>query len=417
MTSQARRLAAMKRIALALLALAALLYVVARALEPRHPAWGYAAAFAEAAMVGAMADWFAVVALFRHPLGLPIPHTAIIPANKSRIGENLAGFICHNFLGTEQVLRKLRAFDPAQRLASWLADPAHAAQVARHLVHAARYGLGAFDDERVRRFMHELVVARLERIDVAHVAGEVLDALTAGRRHQALLDEVLRQVALLLDNADIKARIAGVVADELKLLRYVGLDTIAGNLATEKILGGVGRVLAEMGEDAAHPLRLRFDEYMDRFVARLKDDPEFRARGERIKHDVLTQPALADYLHGLWSELLGWLHDDLARDESSIGARIAAAAHPLGTRLEADAAMRQRINDQIVGAAPQWIERYRDDIGRYIAGRVDEWNTGELTDELERNIGRDLQFVRINGTLVGGLVGLSIYVLTRWLGG
>ena len=188
MTSQARRLAAMKRIALALLVLAALLYVVARALEPRHPAWGYAAAFAEAAMVGAMADWFAVVALFRHPLGLPIPHTAIIPANKSRIGENLAGFICHNFLGTEQVLRKLRAFDPAQRLAGWLADPSHAAQVGRHLVNAARYGLGAFDDDRVRRFMHELVVARLQRIDVAHVAGEVLDALTAGRRHQALLD-------------------------------------------------------------------------------------------------------------------------------------------------------------------------------------------------------------------------------------
>jgi uncharacterized membrane-anchored protein YjiN (DUF445 family) len=416
MKSQAQRLASMKRLALALLALAALLYAVARALEPHQPAWGYAAAFAEAAMVGAIADWFAVVALFRHPLGLPIPHTAIIPANKTRIGENLAGFICHNFLGTEQVLRKLRGFDPAQRLATWLADPVHAAQVGQHLVHAARYGLGAFDDTRVRHFMHELVVTRLGRIDVAHVAGEVLDALTAGRRHQALLDEVLRQVAILLDNADIKARIAGVVADELKLLRYVGLDAIAGKLATEKILGGVGRVLAEMGEDAAHPLRLRFDEYMDRFVARLKDDPEFRQRGERIKRDVLAQPALADYLHGLWSELLGWLHDDLARDDSTIGARIAAAAHTLGARLEADGAMRQWINDQIVAAAPRWIERYRDDIGRYIAGRVDEWNTEELTDELERNIGRDLQFVRINGTLVGGLVGLTIYVLTRWLG-
>jgi uncharacterized membrane-anchored protein YjiN (DUF445 family) len=415
MKSQAQRLAAMKRVALALLALAALLYIVARGLEARHPAWGYAAAFAEAAMVGAIADWFAVVALFRHPLGLPIPHTAIIPANKTRIGENLAGFICHNFLGTEQVLRKLRGLDPAQRLASWLAEPTHAAQVGRHLVQAARYGLGAFDDERVRRFMHDLVVTRLERIDVAHVSGEVLGALTAGRRHQALLDEVLRQVALLLANADIKARIAGVVADELKLLRYVGLDTIAGNLATEKILGGVGRVLAEMGEDAEHPLRLRFDEYMDRFVARLKVDPEFRARGERIKQEALMQPALADYLHGLWSELLGWLHDDLARDDSTIGARIAAATHTLGARLEADGAMRQWINDQIVAAAPQWIERYRDDIGRYIAGRVDEWNTGELTDELERNIGRDLQFVRINGTLVGGLVGLAIYVLTMWL--
>jgi uncharacterized membrane-anchored protein YjiN (DUF445 family) len=416
MKSQADRLAAMKRIALGLLALAALLYAAARALEPRHPAWGYAAAFAEAAMVGAIADWFAVVALFRHPLRLPIPHTAIIPANKRRIGENLAGFICHNFLGTEQVLRKLRSFDPAQRLAGWLAEPAHAAQVGRYLVAAARYGLDAFDDARVRSFLHELVVTRLARIDVAQVAGEVLDVLTADRRHQALLDEVLRQVAKLLDNAEVKARIAAVVADELKLLRYVGLDAIAGKLATEKILGGVGRVLAEMGEDAEHPLRLRFDEFVQRFIARLKDDPELRLRGERIKHDVLAQPALAEYLHGLWQELLAWLHADLAREDSSVAARIAEGARALGTRLEADAAMREWINDQIVAAAPRWIERYRDDIGRYIASRVDEWNTAELTAELERNIGRDLQFVRINGTLVGGLVGLAIHSVTVWFG-
>jgi uncharacterized membrane-anchored protein YjiN (DUF445 family) len=417
MKSQAQRLATMKRIALGLLALAALLYAAATALQPRHPAFGYVAAFAEAAMVGAIADWFAVVALFRHPLGLPVPHTAIIPANKRRIGENLANFICHNFLGTEQVLRKLRAFDPAHQLAAWLAAPAHAAQVARHLVAAARYGLGAFDDARVRHFVHDLAVSGLERIEVSRVAGEVLDALTAGRRHQALLDEALAQVGTLLGDPEVKARLAALIAVELKLLRYVGLDTYAGQLATEKVVAGVGRVIAEMGADEAHPLRLRFDEFMQRFIERLKDDPEFRERGERIKREALQQPALAGYLHGLWSQLLDWLRADLARADSSIAARIAEAAQTLGAKLEADAPMRQWINDQIVAAAPQWIERYRDDIGRYIAGRVDEWNTEELTDELERNIGRDLQFVRVNGTLVGGLVGLAIHALTRWLGG
>jgi uncharacterized membrane-anchored protein YjiN (DUF445 family) len=410
-----RRLDAMKRFALGLLLGAALLYALASALESRHPAWGYAAAFAEAAMVGAIADWFAVVALFRHPLGLPIPHTAIIPTNKSRIGSNLAGFICNNFLGTEQVLRKLREFDPARRLADWLADPAHAAQVGRTMVSAARYGLDAFDDVRVRHFMHTLVVTRLEQLDVTRIAGQVLDALTADGRHQALLDEVLLQVAAVLGDEEVRARIAGVVADELRLLRYVGLDEIAGKLATAKMVAGVGRIIGEMAEDERHPLRLRFDEFMRGFIAKLEGDPAFRLRGENIKREVLAQPALAEYLHKLWTEVLAWLRDDLGRGDSSIAARIAEAARTLGARLDADAAMRQWINEQIVVAAPRWIERYRADIGRYIATRVDEWNTGEMTDELERNIGRDLQFVRINGTLVGGLVGLVIHALTLWL--
>ena len=415
--SRAARLRAMQRIALGLLLLAALLYVLARWLEPRHAGWGWVAAFAEASMVGAIADWFAVVALFRHPLGLPIPHTAIIPTNKSRIGANLAGFICNNFLGTQQVLRKLHGFDPARRLAAWLADPAHAAQVGRHLVAAARYGLDAFDDARVRRFMHALVVAQLERLDVARLAGEVLDGLTAGRKHQALLDEVLRQVAAVLEDAEVKARIAQVIADELRLLRYLGLDEIAGKLATEKMIAGIGRVIAERAGDEAHPLRLRFDALVADFVARLKDDPEFRLRGESIKRQVLTHPALAAYLHRLWSELLDWLRADLGRDDSSIAARIADAVRTLGAKLADDAPMRDWINGQVVEAAPRWIERYRDDIGRYIAARVDEWNTEEMTVELERNIGRDLQFVRINGTLVGGLVGLAIHAATVWLGG
>jgi uncharacterized membrane-anchored protein YjiN (DUF445 family) len=415
--SSEARLVAMKRIALGLLAAAAVLYAIASALRPRHAAFGYVAAFAEAAMVGAIADWFAVVALFRHPLGLPIPHTAIIPTNKSRIGANLAGFICHNFLGTEQVLRKLRSFDPARRLAQWLAQPLHARQLGRHLVSAARIGLDAFDDERVRHFMHGLVVARLEQLDVARVAGEVLDALTADRKHQALLDEVLLQVAAVLADAQVRTRIAGVIADELRLLRYVGLDEIAGKLVTEKMIASVGRIIVEMADEPEHPLRLRFDEFMANFIARLKDDPGFRLRGETIKREVLAQPALAGYLHRLWSELLVWLKHDLARDDSSIAARIADMARTLGAKLEADEPMRQWINDQVVVAAPRWIERYRGDIGSYITARVDEWNTAEMTNELERNIGRDLQFVRINGTLVGGLVGLVIHALTVWLGG
>lgn len=407
----------MKRVALSLLGAAALLYALATALEPRHPVWGYVAAFAEAAMVGAIADWFAVVALFRHPLGLPIPHTAIIPANKDRIGAKLAGFICNNFLSTPQVLAKLAQFDPAARLAHWLSRPASAEKLGGHLVAAARYGLTAFDDARVRDFLGRLAAAALAQVDLARLAGQALDALTAGGRHHALLDDVLRQVTAVVEGDEVQERITEAIAREIKTLRYVGLDQVAARLATRKIVAAVVHTLGEMAAEPDHPLRLRFDASMAGFVERLKTDPEFQRRGEAIRAELQAHPALGDYLHGLWSELLAWLHDDLAKGDSSIRRRLVAMAGALGARLSADEAMRRWINEQIVDAAPRAIERYREDIRRYIVERVADWNTDEMTVELERNIGRDLQFIRVNGTLVGGLVGLAIHTATQlWRG-
>jgi uncharacterized membrane-anchored protein YjiN (DUF445 family) len=410
-------LARMKRIALALLAGAAVLYALATVLGQRHPGWHYLAAFAEAAMVGAVADWFAVVALFRHPLGLRIPHTAIIPTNKARIGRNLANFICNNFLGTPQVLAKLREFDAAARLAGWLADERHAQQIAQHLAAAARYLLSTLDDERVRHFLRSTVLDKLGQIDVSALAGEVLALLTADRRHQALLDELLRQLAALLEEEAIQEKVAEVVASELKVLRLVGLDAVAGRIATRKLVSGLGNLIGEMGEDPQHPLRLRFDDFMAHSIERLRDDPALRQRGRELQSEWLAHPALAQYLHGLWDQLLAWLQADLQRSESTLRARVAEGAQGLGRRLQEDVAMREWINAQLVEAAPQWIDRYREDIRTYIVARVDAWPTEELTTELERNIGRDLQFVRINGTLVGGLIGLLIHTVTVALGG
>lgn len=407
----------MKRIALGLLCAAALLYAVASALHSQHPAWGYVAAFAEAAMVGAIADWFAVVALFRHPLGLPIPHTAIIPSNKDRIGAKLAGFICDNFLSTAQVLAKLRQFDAAGRIAEWLARPASGERLGEWGVAATRYGLTAFDDERVRDFMGRAAAAGLAKIDLSRLTGQALDALTAGGRHQALLDDVLQQVAELLDGEEVQAHITEGIAREIKTLRYVGLDQVAAKLATRKIVAAIARTLAELAAEPGHPMRKRFDHFVDDFVVRLKLDPEFQQRGEQIRAELIAHPALGDYLHGLWGELLGWLHDDLERPDSTIRQRIATMAGALGQRLQNDAAIRAWINEQLEAAAPAAIERYREDIRRYIEERVGEWNAHEMTDELERHIGRDLQFIRINGTLVGGLVGLLIHTATKLLRG
>ena len=408
-------LSRMKLIALALLGAAALVYITAVVLHGRHPVWGYVAAFAEAAMVGAIADWFAVVALFRHPLGLPIPHTAIIPSNKDRIGENLATFICANFLSTEQVLAKVQALDPARRLATWLAEPRHAEGLAEHLSSALAYVIGVLDDERVRAFFRSTVVARLEQVDVSLLAGQLLDALTAGQRHQQVLDGILRQLALMLDDESIKAEVADVVAAEVKYLKVVGLDNVAGRYATEKMVAGMVRLVGEMGADPAHPLRLRFDEFVAGFIDRLKDDPDVRLRGESIKQEMLAHPALSAYLQGLWSETIAWVQGDLGSEGSTIREQAMLGTRSLGEKLLADAAMRDWINEQLQIAAPRWIERYREDIRRYIVARVGDWNAAEMTRELELNIGRDLQFIRINGTLVGGLVGLAIYSATRWL--
>ena len=407
----------MKAIAVGLLVAAALLYGAATLMEARHPGWGYVAAFAEAAMIGAIADWFAVVALFRHPLGLPIPHTAIIPSNKSRIGRELANFIVTHFLTTQQVLGKLRTLDPAAQLARALSDPLKARQVERHAVALAQHALQAFDDERVRHFVKSLALRQLGALDVSRLTGQVLDVLTAQGRHQALLDGSLVRLGVLLEDEAVQARIADAIAAEVKVLRYFGLDKVAGQLATRKLVAGFARLVAEMGADPEHELRGRFDAWVGEQIERLKHDPAVHARGEAMKQEVLAHPAIGQYLQGLWGEVLAWLQADLAQPESVSGARVREAVLELGRRLQADEAMQRWINDQVEQAAPALVDRYRETLRRYIASVVDAWDTREMTDELERHIGRDLQFVRVNGTLVGGLVGLAIHSATQWLRG
>jgi uncharacterized membrane-anchored protein YjiN (DUF445 family) len=407
----------MKWVALALLAAAGALFLAASSLTGRHPAWGYVAAFSEAAMVGAIADWFAVVALFRHPLGLPIPHTAIIPSHKDRIGENLATFICSNFLSTQQVLAKIERFGAASRLANWLADARHADQVATHLSAALRYALSALDDERVRHFFRETVHSRLEQVDAARMVGQILDVLTADRRHQGLLDAMLRRLAAVLDEDALKARIADVIASEVKYLRVVGLDHAAGRYATSKFVAGVIRLVGEMADAPEHPLRLEFDVFVAKFIGRLEGDPELRAKFESVQCELLASPALAAYLQDLWSDLVAWIRADLSNPESALRERAVAGIQRVGEKLRVDVPMQAWIDEQLIAEAPRWIERYREDIRLYIVARVSEWNAEEMTRELEQNIGRDLQFIRINGTLVGGLAGLVIYAATQWVQG
>ncbi|WP_035383316.1 DUF445 domain-containing protein [Ferriphaselus sp. R-1] len=420
--SQIEQLQRMKRFALYLLLAAAVLYALAMALHRFHPLFGYVAAFAEAAMVGAIADWFAVVALFRRPFGLPIPHTAIIPQNKQRIGNNLAAFICQHFLSTEQVLAKIREFDPAARLANWLATPQQAQLLGRLSADAARYSLIALEDSRVQHFIRDTAIARLEQVDFARASGEVLDLLTHDRRHQALLDEALRMLDELLASPHVQEQVSEAIAGELRSMNYLGgtlqrlgVDELGARYSTAKLVSGLSGLIADICRDTRHPLRERFDHYVADFVLRLKDDPDMHLKGEQIKAHLLHHPQLSDALSQAWHDLLDWLRDDLGREDSVLRTRVTATVQLLGEKLQGDEPMRAWINEQIMVAAPRWIEQYREDIRRYIAERVDAWDTGELVGALEHNIGRDLQFIRINGTLVGGSIGLLIYTVTQWL--
>ena len=409
----ARSPAGMKRLALTLLLAAALLYALATWRSPSHSAWGYVAAFAEAAMVGAIADWFAVVALFRHPLGLPIPHTAIIPENKDRIGENLANFLCQHFLATDQVLARVREFDAAGRVAGWLSQPANAQRVGDRLMAVARWAVKSLDDERVRQFVTDTARGGLRQIDVTRLSGQVLEAMTKDRRHQELLDGVLLQLARLMGEEAVQNTLTDAIAREIKALKYVGLDQVAARLATRKVVVIVAKTIIDMADDPQHSLRRRFDEMMEGFVQRLKDDDAMHQRGERMKEELLRNPAIGAYVNDLWTQFLAWLQSDMTEPDSSIHRSITQTAQTLGERLEGDELVRGWINGELQAAAPQFIERYREDIRRYIVGRVQAWDAQEMTAELERHIGRDLQFIRINGTLVGGLVGLTIHTLTQ----
>jgi uncharacterized membrane-anchored protein YjiN (DUF445 family) len=413
-------LSRMKAFASGLLLLAALLYVAALLLTPAYPTFGgYLKAFSEAAMVGAIADWFAVTALFRHPLGLPIPHTAIIPRNKARIGANLGDFICTHFLSREQVLHKVQEFDAAKRLAEWLSKEENAAALSGLAIKLASHGVGALRDERLRHFVRGTALDRLEQVDLAKISGQLLEVLTDDGRAQEVLDELLAHVDVLMQSEATQDRIATIIASELDVLRFsffgkeVPLHKLTGNWSSKKLVKRLSEVITEINQDADHPLRKHFDGQLVSLIQKLKEDPAFRVRADQLRTQLMQHPALHAYLTGLVDDVVNWFEDDIRQENSELRAHLGKGARKLGEALREDLPMQAWINDQILALAGPLVERYRSEIGRYIAERIEAWNDQELVEQLESQVGKDLQFIRINGTLVGGLVGVLIHVATE----
>ena len=411
------KLRTMRVRATGLLGMAGVIYVLSTMFGSMHPAIGYVAAFSEAAIIGALADWFAVVALFRHPLHLKfIPHTAILPRNKKRIAAGLAEFIQDNFLSSKAIVARIAELGPANKLREWLLKPENAEKVASFATRLLSFSLSAFDDERVRKFLHDTVVSKLRETDFASAAGQILDVLTENRRHHAVLDEILRLVDEAMKKDEMREYIAKAVVSESRLIGAVrswGVkldETIA-----QKIVSGIAKAIEEIRNDPNHALRQRFDEFIAQYIDKLKRDEATRAKVRSLRDELIGNPALATYIGGLWQEFRAWLTDDLADRSSRVHETIAGMVSSLGRKMDAAPDIREWIDEQILKALPALVDENRQKIGRFIEERINGWHEEKFVAEMEREIGPDLQFIRINGTIVGGLAGLLIYTVSKAL--
>ena len=413
MDTRRRLLIRNKTIATGLMIGAAALFVVAR-LQKGRGGWEWVAAFAEAAMVGALADWFAVVALFRHPLGVPIPHTAIIKNRKDAIAGNLAGFIRDKFLASDTLVAKLRAYDPAGHLATYLMSHDNAAWLARGAGRVLAESLDFIHDERVLQLLRNALNSRIESFDAAGSAGSVLEALRSGNRHQAVLDNLLERSAVWLAGEEAQAALAKAIEDMAAkeyplLMAFMPNKDQFARGAGEKIVRRINAYIQEIGADPAHEVRCRFDAAVTGFIARLKDDPELRGRVEEIKREVVHNRAVTDYARGLGEELKRWLESDLCRPDSQVLAKTAGIIAGLGAALAANQGLKDSLNEHLEGLVLRYGEPFRTAIAGHISGTMQQWESDDYTEEIELSIGSDLQFIRMNGTLVGGVIGLLLH--------
>jgi uncharacterized membrane-anchored protein YjiN (DUF445 family) len=400
-----RALRRMKGWATGLLVLATVVFIVAKLFEAQFPWLGIVVATAEASMVGALADWFAVTALFKHPMGIPIPHTAIIPARKDRVGITLGAFVQRNFLNKDVIAMRLEALRPAERLATWLMEPEAVRGVARQLARGVSAGANVLRDEDVDQVIGRALIERIRGTPVAPLLGRFLALVTADGRHQALLNQVIRLTAKgLAENQDlIRERVdketpwwvPGAVDDKI----------------TRRIVEALDKTMKDVNDDPEHPLRLRFDAAIDDFIVKLQASPEVILKAEQIKEELLNADAIRQLSSSIWRDTkaaLGRYAD--SPDEVNTEA-IERGLRGVGQAILSDPALMAKIDRWIVEAAVAIIERYQDEVGRLIASTVQRWDPVATSRRIELAIGRDLQFIRINGTLVGGLAGMLLYLL------
>ncbi|MEE1814833.1 DUF445 domain-containing protein [Streptomyces sp. SP18ES09] len=403
----------MKALATALLLVVAVVYALATwAKNAGWGAWaGYVAAAAEAGMVGALADWFAVTALFRRPLGLPIPHTAIIPTKKDQLGASLGTFVGENFLSADVVRGRLAALGIGGRLGGWLADPAHADRVTEELSTALRGALTVLRDADVQAVVGEAITRRAEAAEIAPGLGKTLEKVVSDGAHRRAVDLVCTRAHdwLVTHGDSVMDAVQGGAPGWTP--RFV--DKRIGERVYKELL----RFVTEMRDMPGHPARGAIDRFLTDFAADLQADTDTRARVERLKSDLLARPEVQDIIASAWSSVRSLIIAAAEDDRSQLRLRARASLISLGTRLATDARLQAKVEGWAEDAAAYVVTTYRPEITSLITDTVAGWDAHQTSRKIEANIGRDLQFIRINGTVVGALAGLLIYTVSHAVGG
>jgi uncharacterized membrane-anchored protein YjiN (DUF445 family) len=405
----AERAAELRRVkALATLVLASTLalFVVAKWLLPVHPVFGFIAAFAEAATIGGLADWYAVVALFKRPLGLPIPHTAIIQSNQARIADKLGEFIQVHFLSAGPVEAKLSEIDFGSFVADWLRDRKRSNDLARFALRLLPEAFAATESSGLMTFIIRRISSQLQAIDLAPLAAGTLRGFVAEGRHQILFDDLLRMMHETLNQKDTMAMIREKVRAELPtLLKLYRADKFLVN----KIVASATAFFDEVRADPAHPFRGEFDRMVLSFVDRLGTDQAYVDRIAGLKRDLLARPELADLARTVWANTRNFIERSASGETQVLQHHLAGMFVAAGEALAGDAELRGEINKGLVAVLRSFVADQKSGVSTFISDQVKAWNMAQLLSLIEINIGRDLQYIRFNGSLIGGLAGLVLY--------
>jgi uncharacterized membrane-anchored protein YjiN (DUF445 family) len=403
--SRRRRLAAARRRATAFLAVVTALFVGVTVAGAHGTLLGYVQAGAEAAMVGGIADWFAVTALFRRPLGLPIPHTALIVERKDQFAATLGQFVQENFLNADVLAERIRAIKLGPRLATWLADPANAARFAGDAAHAVVRLTEALRDEDAQRMLTAELTRAVDAADVAPLAGRALRVIIAGGHHTELFGTIVSAADRYLDEHYMELR----ERFEAEAPRWV--PNIAYRQVFERLYSHLRHRLAAMATDPDDDARQQFEEWISALPGRLETSPDLRERGEQIKQDVLGSAVLRDWSSSLWEGLKQALRAQAADPESELHRRLAAALAAAGRRLGSDGRVQDSLERMVESAGRALAGQFHDELAGLVTGTIQRWDAAETSSQLELLLGRDLQFIRINGTVVGAGVGLVLHAV------
>ena len=406
----ARRLARMRWIATGLLCAMAVLFVATSLFLDRYPWLGLIRAFAEAGMIGALADWFAVTALFRHPLGIPVPHTAIVPARKNEIGRVLADFIRDHFLVRETVAARLERVDMAARAGAWLAVTDNARNLGRDISVALVWLLHATDSTALRSALRETLRAALDRAPLSSGFQAALDVLSSGEHSQAVVDQMVR---FARDQLKLNKEL---IRDRIGERSPWWLPNFVDREIYDQLLAELTRLLDEIGDDADHPARAHFNAWLGETRAALGNDPDLTRRGRTLKDEFLDHPAVRDYVNDVWEKVREFLVASLRDPESLSRLAIDGELQEIGRGLREDGQVNRNVNRWLRDLVLYLVDNYREPVSAFISDTIEQWDPAATSARIELYIGRDLQFIRINGTLVGGLVGVGIYLIWGLVG-